>query len=287
MKSLVHLLLFFTLCICSHELSAWGQNGHRIVAEICDKHLSEQAKQELQNIMGPDYLAELANWPDYIKSERGWKFADSWHYTTINTDETVSDVRAKYGADAKINDAIEAIELMTDILKGDVEAKKWLEDMMEKNDAAPLRGSTKATALAFLAHLVGDIHQPLHVGKNNDKGGNNITVLYFSDRTNIHSVWDTKIIEHEALSYTEFAHFINKCSSSEVLDMQRASLDEWADESITLREDIYNNIYNYTDRETGLPSFSWKYQHDYIVHVKERLLKGGVRLAGVLNEVFG
>ncbi len=268
-------------------LFAWGQNGHRIVAEICDKHLSAEAKAELQKIMGPDYLAELTTWPDYIKSEKGWRFAESWHYTTINTNQTVSDVRSKYDGDAKINDAIEAIELMTDILKGDTEAIAWLEDMMEKNGAAPLRNSTKATALAFLAHLVGDIHQPLHVGKNRDKGGNSITVLFFSDRTNIHSVWDTKIIEHEALSYTEFAHFINKCNPEEVSDMQSATLDQWAEESISLREDIYNTIYDYVDRDTGLPSFSWRYQHDYIVHVKHRLLQSGVRLAGVLNEVFG
>jgi hypothetical protein len=60
-----------------------------------------------------------------------------------------------------------------------------------------------------------------------------------------------------------------------------------ADESISLREDIYNNIYNYTERETGLPSFSWKYQHYYIPQVKDRLLRAGVRLAGMLDKLLG
>lgn len=114
-----------------------------------------------------------------------------------------------------------------------------------------------------------------------------ITVLFFDERTNLHSVWDTKIIEHEALSYTEFAHFINKCTTVEAVEMQKATIDDWAEESIMLREDIYNTIYDFTDGESGLPSFSWSYQHDYIVVVKRRLLEGGVRLAGILNDILG
>ncbi len=286
MKLLVQLIIGILLLFPSVELSAWGQNGHRIVAEICNQYLSEDVKAELREIMGPDYLAELANWPDYIKSEKGWKFADSWHYTTVHDDQTVQDVRDKYSQNDKIDDATEAIELMINILSGDEEASVWLKDMMNDHDAKPLRGSTKATALAFLVHLVGDIHQPMHVGKNKDRGGNNINVLFFSERTNIHSVWDTKIIEHEKLSYTEFAIFINKCTAEEARSMQRSTLNQWAQESITLREDIYRTIYDYVDRETGLPSLSWQYQHDYIVHVKERLLKAGVRLAGVLEDIY-
>ena len=100
--------------------------------------------------------------------------------------------------------------LMKDVLKGEDHATKYLEQMMKENRARPLANSTKATALAFLVHLVGDIHQPLHVGKNRDLGGNKITVLFFSEKANIHSVWDSRIIEHENLSYTEFAHFIDK-----------------------------------------------------------------------------
>lgn len=265
----------------------WGANGHRIVAQICETHLSKSAKSELQDILGKEYLAEIANWPDYIKSEKGWKFANEWHYTTIHLHQTVAEVKTAYGKDKKINDAIEAIELMKDILEGDQNASQYLEGLMKKNKAIPLNNSTKATALAFLVHLVGDIHQPLHVGKNNDQGGNKITVEYFSERTNVHSVWDSKIIEHEKLSYTEFSHFIDKYTEAEIAECQKVSIEDWARESIEHREDIYNTLYDFTDRDTGLPSFSWNYQHDNIKVVEERLLKGGLRLAGLLNEIFG
>ena len=243
--------------------------------------------ENIQAVLGDNYLAEITNWPDYVKSEDAWDFAERWHYTTIHPDQGVNDVRERYARDTTINDAIEAIEFMIEILEGDELAIMRFEDIMEQHGARALNNSTEATALAFLVHLVGDIHQPLHVGKNRDLGGNKITVLFFNDRTNLHSVWDTKIIEHERLSYTEFAYFIDKWDEEEVKACQDASLDEWARESIKLREHIYNNLYNYTDRESGLPSFSWRYQHDYIYKVRERLLQGGLRLAGILESIYG
>lgn len=283
-KRISALVLF---CFITTLAYSWGKNGHRIIASICETYMSDSAKDEMYEIMGPDFIEELSTWPDYVRSEPGWKFADPWHYTTVHTGQTPADVRNEYREDDDINDALEAIDLMADILRGDQGAINWLESKMEKSGAQPLRGSTRATALAYLVHLVGDLHMPLHVGKNQDRGGNNITVLFFDERTNIHSLWDTGMIEHEQLSYTEFARFINKATDGDVSAWQDSTVDHWADESIALREDIYNNIYNYTDRETGLPSFSWKYQHDNIPHVKNRLLKAGVRLAGMLDELLG
>lgn len=264
----------------------WGANGHRVVAQICEWHLSESAKEEVTNILGAELMAEVTNWPDYVKSEREWKFADSWHYTTVHPDQTVEDMERIYARDSSINDATEAISLMIDVLKGDAAATAYFDNIIDKNRARRLNNSTKATAMAYLVHLVGDIHQPMHVGKNRDQGGNKIEVLFFNDRYNIHSVWDTRIIEHERLSYTEFATFINKTTSEMVADLQDDPMEEWARESIEIREHIYNTLYDYTDRASGLPSLSWKYQHDNIVVVEKRLLEAGIRLAGILNEIY-
>ncbi len=280
-------MLMFSLLLTTHVYSfSWGANGHRIVAQICEDHLTEKTKSEIKGILGKEYLAEIANWPDFIKSEKEWNFTNSWHYTTINMDQTFEQVKEDYKKDKNINDAIEAIELMKNILQEDKIATQYFEDLIQKNNATKLGNSTKATALAFLVHLIGDIHQPLHVGKNKDQGGNKIAVEYFGEKTNIHTVWDSEIIEHERLSYTEFAHFINKLSKEEVAEYQSHSLEDWAQESIVLREFIYNTLYDYTDRDSGLPSFSWQFQHDNINFVEERLLQAGVRLAGLLNEIF-
>ena len=273
--------------LLGNVLLAWGANGHRIIAAICMNHLNDDARSEIKSILGKDYLEELSTWPDYVRSERGWKFADPWHYTTVHPDQTVDDVRAYYRQDSAINDAIEAIVLMKDVLADNQDAIDYFENLMRENRAKPWKNSTKATALAFLVHIIGDIHQPLHVGKNRDLGGNKISVLFFKEQSNVHSVWDTKIIEHEKLSYTEFTRFVDKYEAAEVAEIQASNINDWANESVVMREHIYNTLYDNTDRESGLPSFSWQYQHDNIVRVKQRLGEAGLRLAGVLNEILG
>ena len=96
----------------------WGANGHRIVADICERHLSDNAKNQIKSILGKEYLAEVTNWPDYIKAEDEWDFAYEWHWTTVHPDQTVTDVKSKYAKDEKINDAIEATYLMVDVING-------------------------------------------------------------------------------------------------------------------------------------------------------------------------
>ncbi len=270
----------------SLALFAWGQNGHRITAQVCDLNLTPAAKAAVQDLLGKDYLAEIATWPDFIRSEKDWDFAKNWHFTTIDPGTSVADVIAENAENDKIDDVIEAIELMIDILEGDPIATQLFEDLMEENEVTPLKNSTQATALAFLIHFIGDVHQPMHVGKNNDFGGNKISVLFFEDQTNLHSVWDSGMIDQEKLSFTEFAKFINKLSDEEMATLQADPIAAWAEESVLAREDIYNTLYDTTDRDTGLPSFSYQYQHDFIPVIRERLLAGGVRAAGVLNAIF-
>jgi hypothetical protein len=271
---------------CTNLLFAWGANGHRIVAQVCDLNLSKNAKAAVEDILGKDYLAEIATWPDFIRSEKSWDFTKNWHFATINPDETVEEYIEKNKKDPKINDVIEAIELMKAILAGDQEKTKMFDEMIDDNKAARLKGSTKATALAFLVHFIGDVHQPMHVGKNNDYGGNKIIVQFFDKRSNLHSVWDEGIIEKEQLSFTEFSNFINKLSKKEMKALQQNPIEKWVSESVEARENIYNTLYDNTDKETGLPDFSYQYQHDNITVVKERLTNAGVRAAGVLCSIF-
>jgi hypothetical protein len=268
-------------------LLAWGANGHRIVAQICYDNLNPAAKARIDEALGNNYLAQVANWPDYIKAEKGWDFAKPWHYMTVQPDETAEDVARRNQDEDKINDVREGIELMVAILKGEVPARQKMTELMEKNGVQPLAGSLDATALAFLIHFIGDVHQPMHVGKNRDSGGNKIAVLFFGERKNLHSVWDTSIIEHERLSYTEFAKFTTIHTRARREAWIEDTLEEWIAESIVLRERIYNTLYDYTDRETGLPDFSWKYQHDFLPVVEDRLAAAGYRAATLLNGILG
>ena len=284
MKSYILLLFLFTAP--NLALADWGANGHRVVAKICYDNLTDKAKAAVDKALGDNYLEQIANWPDYIKSERNWAFMSSWHYMTIQPDETVEGLLAKNATNDKIDDVAEGIQMMLSILRNEQKAIDAFQALMDKNRVTPLAGSIEATALAFLIHFIGDIHQPLHCGKNRDSGGNKISVLFFGERKNLHSVWDTEIIEHERLSYTEFSAFVEKHVHRKKTDWENAPMNDWIKESIQYREQIYNTLFDNTDRDSGLPDLGWNYQHDFIPIVEERLGAAGYRAAALLNEIY-
>lgn len=280
-------LLITLVILLSFQFSyAWGPNGHRIVAQICFDNLDPDVRDKIEKILGDEYLSQVATWPDYIRSEPKWDFTKPWHFATINPDKTVAKVIAENAANDTIDDVIEAIGLMRDILQGNAAQRNKFIALMKENDVQPLNGSLEATALAFLVHFIGDVHQPMHVGKNKDRGGNMISVLFFSERMNLHSVWDSGIIEQENLSFTELAAFVNKHQAKMKSDCENDNIPEWVQESVSAREDIYNTLYDKTDMDSGLPELKYVYQHDNIVVVEKRLAAAGFRAASILNSIF-
>ena len=135
----------------------------------------------------------------------------------------------------------------------------------------------KAFYLKFLVHLIGDIHQPLHVGRAEDRGGNDIRVKWFGKDTNLHRVWDTHIIDDFQMSYTELAaHLQNNFDS---LDIKLMTEDEWIDES----QQIVNKVYSQVSNEDNL---GYDYIYNNFELVKLQLFTAGLRLASTLNEIF-
>lgn len=236
----------------------WGQTGHRVVGQIATWHLNKKASKAIERILGSETLAMSANWMDEIKSDPAYGYLNSWHYLTVKTGEKFNpDIQEDGGnAFSKTNMIIDALR------NGIVDAE------------------TEEAYLKMLVHLVGDLHQPLHVGTGDDQGGNEVDVFYFNQRTNLHAVWDTRIIEGKNLSYTELAEHLNRRSSkSLVQNYQRESLEKWLQEAVNLRPIIYNLPEN--------NRLFYEYEYHTFPVIEERLLAGGIRLAGILNEIFG
>jgi hypothetical protein len=139
----------------------------------------------------------------------------------------------------------------------------------------------KRMDLKLLIHFIGDIHQPLHVGRHTDLGGNKIKVLWFSTSTNLHAVWDDQLINFQQLSYTEYTNAIHYSTAKQRLAWQKQPISEWVIESYQIAEQLYSEI-NQPDQK-----LSYRYNYDHIQILNERLLKAGIRLAGLLNELFG
>jgi hypothetical protein len=242
---------------------AWGVLGHRIVGQIADSHLSPKAKKAITGILGNESIAMSSNWADFIKSDSAFNYLGPWHYINI-----------KGGLDEE--QAIRAIEADTSVTV--FNRINFLKAELKKK-TLPL--VTKQMYLRLLIHLVGDIHQPLHVGRPDDRGGNRIRVLWFKDSYNLHQIWDEVLVDFQQLSYTEYAAAINFSKLSQRIEWNKSSLSYWMYESYLIAEQIYGDI------KTNEDKLGYQYNFKYKAVVDDRLLKGGVRLAYMLNEIFG
>ena len=232
---------------------AWGQTGHRIVGEIAWQHLSKKAKKNVQRVLGTESLAMCGNYMDFIKSESSYDSLSPWHYCTIPDAES-------YHQHPQEGDVIMAIN-------------KFIKELETQNYSVD-----EAFALKCLAHLVGDIHQPLHVGNGTDRGGNDKKVEFFYEKSNLHRVWDSGMIDHQQLSYSEYVTWINVATQDQIALWQKSALLDWANES----KDCRDQVYNYP--ENG--KLSYRYIYDNIALLNQRLLQAGVRLAAVINKVY-
>lgn len=251
-----NIVLVCSILLVSPRAYSWGKIGHRVVGEIAERNLDSSAKKGIKELLDGETLARVANYPDEIRSDRKYDYTGPWHYTSIPTGKTYFDQKRN-----KDGDIIDALFRMDEILK---DPKKSKED--------------KAFALKFMVHLVGDLHQPLHVGLAEDRGGNSVRVKWFKTESNLHTIWDENIIDFQQLSYTEYTDFLNRYTKDEMKEFSKGHFLNWAKESQDLRSIVYDT--------GGSENLSYEYQYKTKPVIEERLRKAGIRLASVLNNIF-
>ena len=133
--------------------------------------------------------------------------------------------------------------------------------------------------LKMLVHLVGDLHQPMHIGQKEDKGGNTIQVQWHGKGTNLHRVWDGDMIDGWQMSYLELADNAKKLSKEQIKVLQKGTVVDWVHDTHKLTKKVYGSV------KTG-DKLRYRYSYDYFPIVREQLQKGGLRLAKLLNDIF-
>lgn len=252
------MLTFSIFLLISTSSYGWGKNGHRIVGLIAERHISKKTMKNVKAVLKNETLAEVSNFMDAIKSDDSYSHMSSWHYATIPDGKTYEEVGTP-----EQGDVIKTIERLISELK----SKNFTDE-------------DEAFALKCLVHLIGDIHQPLHVGNGIDRGANDISLRYFWKKSNLHRVWDTQIIEDQNYSYTEYVEWINHPSGQQLKDWSSLNVLDWANESKEYRKQCYETM-------TEDKDLSYRYNYDNISLVNQRLLQGGIRLANILNDIYG
>lgn len=234
----------------------WGATGHRAVGYVAEQHLSKKARLAIEKILRGQSLAMAGTWMDDIKSDSLYDNTHDWHWVTIQTGETYENsVKNPKG------DLVMTLERLI----ADLKSKK-------------LSSKQEAEHLKMIIHLIGDIHQPLHVGFGTDQGGNQVKLTWFGTNSNLHRVWDTDMIDGSKLSYTELANAWPKADATRIKTLQHASVRDMANEAMTFRKQVYA----YGDGKLG-----YDYNYQNFNTVLEQIQKAGIRLAGVLNQIYG
>ena len=262
MKNLKKIIIIAALAYMPFTAAAWGTLGHRIVGEVADSYISAKTRLAIKQILGNETMAMTANWADFIKSDTSYNYLSNWHYVNLPADLSQSDVYR-----------------FLDNQPGPNIYNK-LNDMVAVLKNTKSTAEQKKLALRMVIHLVGDLHQPMHTARKDDLGGNKIQLLWFGEKSNLHRVWDEQLIDYQQLSYTEYAKAINFATPHQVAYWQKTTLKDCVFESYTICNKIYATGIKNDDK------LSYKYNFDWIGTVNEQLLKGGIRLAGILNTIY-
>ena len=259
MKKLLFVLIFVLGSIASHATEEdWGKTGHRATAEIAENHLNKKAKKAIKELLNGHGLAFVANYADDIKSDPDYREYGPWHYVNMAPDQEEYDEALA----SEDGDLVQAIRKCIDVLK----------DKRASRDQ-------KQFYLKMLVHFMGDLHQPFHVGRAADKGGNDIQVRWFNDGSNLHRVWDSEMIDFYQMSYTELAQNTRDLSKKQIKSIQSGSLLNWVYESREMVDGLYAEV-NSGDK------LGYKYMYVNMPTVLRQLQKGGLRLAEVLNDIY-
>lgn len=266
------LFVMLATLVSSPSPVMWGSEGHRIVCEIAWQRMTPAARTMVNTIRAADpdssaNFADSCNWADRVRAN--YPYANTYHYINIPSGSSGVDL-ARDCADQEKRCAPWAIANYANVL------------------ADPRSSPTyKAEALKFLAHFIGDLHQPLHAGRPEDLGGNLIRVEFFGlrgrngDSLNLHAVWDVSIIERGKLTWPDSAIALNQAiTGQEAVDWGNSTVLDWTNESFRASEDL---VY----RLPGDKRIDDDYYRSGLTLSRTAIQKAGVRLAMILNEIAG
>lgn len=247
-----------TIAFIAPGIWAWGQKGHDVVAEIARRHLTAATATALDSMLQNRSIIYWSNWMDNASHTPKYDWSKTWHYKNVDADQTYDSMPTH----SKGN-VVTALRRETDILLDPKQSE-----------------AEKVLAIKMIVHLVGDIHQPMHLGHETDLGGNKWKVKFFDNDTQLHSVWDSRLLESgHKWSYTEWADQIDILTPEQQQAVVTGTYDDWGRETYM----VCTQIYDKTPKGTVI---SYDYIAEWTPVVEEQLLKGGLRLADVLNSIF-
>jgi hypothetical protein len=265
---MIAVVLFLSVAV--GRAGAWGWEGHIIVARIAEQHLTDKAKAGIAQLLGPDRKIEdtsVASWPDNIRRDR--PETGPWHYVDIPFEATSYDP----SRDCKNGQCVVA------------QTEHFAAVLADTNATTVSR----AEALRFVVHFVGDMHQPLHsTERNHDRGGNLVKITFLSESQagNLHSAWDSLLLRQYlgGEDVVQYADQLNsRITAQEMKEWSGGSVADWAWES---HQQAVAHTYVGVPVQNTPVNLSPQYVAENRQVVETQLMRAGIRLSVLLNKAF-
>ena len=264
MRLLTSFAAFLACLLTGSAAYAWGGDNHRVICGIAWEETTPAARERIADILGAggrDAFAESCLWADVYRDE-GHRETEGWHYVNVPIGATAVDP----ARDCKEPEScvLTQIDRQIAILKGKASAPD------------------KAMALKFLAHFVGDLHQPLHAGHAEDRRGGTFKGTFLGQPYDFHWLWDDGLTTALHRPWRDMA---NQLRDNLTAAKRRAWLAskpiDWANESLAIANDPATD---YADH--GKPfDLGADYQQKQLPIIFDRLSRAGARLGGLLTQV--
>lgn len=243
----------------------WGYDAHRLICQIAWRELTPRAQQGVADLLGmpsrAEAFAEACIWADEIRADSSYARYRTAHYMNVPVGAAAVDPKVHCA------DTYCVVEAIADL----------------RRDAADRRldRARRADALRFLVHFVADLHQPLHVGRAGDRGGNDMPVQFFDEQTNLHVVWDAGLVQRALLDPWDARWMHALITPADRRAWQDLDPVSWANESFVIVErQVYRGVVpNAVLGDT--------YAERNRFTIETRILQAGVRLGALLNQIFG
>lgn len=236
----------------------WGQKGHDVTAYIAEQHFTPATAAAVSEILEGKSPVYWANWLDNASHTPEYATTKTWHYKNVDKDVRYEETPANPAGD------------VTTAIKAQLET-------LSSPSSTP---GQRNLAMKIIVHIVGDLHQPLHMGHATDLGGNRVRLKYFGRDTNLHSIWDTNLVESaHKWGYTEWQQQLDRLSPEQQQAVIAGTVDDWAKECVDIADSVY----------TAMPegtNISYNEVASWAPVIEQQLLRGGLRLAHLLNMVY-
>ena len=236
----------------------WSQKGHDTTCAIAENHLTTKTKSCLMALLDGKSLIYCSNWLDNASNTPEYAYTKTWHYKNIDEGQTFDN--------APIAET------------GNIEIA--LTEQVDKLMHGGLAKADEQLALKMVIHLMGDLHQPMHLGHKSDRGGNQHMVTFFNRQCNLHELWDGILVESaHKWSHGEWCEEIDRLTIDQIKEIEQGNIHEWGSQTYEICKEVY--------ADSPVDSkLSYSYVAKWTPVIEQQFIRGGVRLAYILNSIY-